>query len=200
MIFIILFIGLHFLIIYLDGFAHRYRKVRTEKKTELTRELVRITMSKNDILQSGSIEQDLEKVRSLTYEMQHANNGINSALFKIFNLVRFVSSMIRLGFIIFLVHSFSIGIIPAADVAGILALLIVFESFLFDSTQFYKNFTKDFSDIEKLWRVFDDAPKLRGYHEGASFTLKSQHIEINSITYGYNESRVFSDFSLRIEK
>lgn len=48
-----------------------------------------------------------------------------------------------------------------ADVAGIFALLIVFESFLFNSTEFYKNFTKDFSDIEKLWKMFDDAPKMQ---------------------------------------
>ena len=40
-------------------------------------------------------------------------------------------------------------------------MVIVFESFLFDSTEFYKNFTKDFSDIEKLWETIDDAPKMK---------------------------------------
>lgn len=42
-----------------------------------------------------------------------------------------------------------------------MAMIIVFESFLFDSTEFYKNFTKDFSDIEKLWEVLDDGPVMR---------------------------------------
>jgi len=31
-----------------------------------------------------------------------------------------------------------------------MAMIIVFEGFLFDSTEFYKNFTKDFSDIENF--------------------------------------------------
>jgi hypothetical protein len=42
-----------------------------------------------------------------------------------------------------------------------MAMIIVFESFLFDSTEFYKNFTKDFSDIEKLWEVLDDGPVMK---------------------------------------
>ena len=53
------------------------------------------------------------------------------------------------------------GIFSQADFASMLAMVIVFESFLFDSTEFYKNFTKDFSDIEKLWEVLDDGPVMR---------------------------------------
>jgi hypothetical protein len=42
-------------------------------------------------------------------------------------------------------------------------MVLVFENFLGQSVEFYKNFTKDFCDIEKLWEVLDDGPTMKGY-------------------------------------
>lgn len=93
--------------------------------------------------------------------MQEANNGINLAIFQIFNLVRVLAALLRIAFLVVVLFMHDRGVLSPADVAGMFALLIVFESFLFDSTEFYKNFTKDFTDIEKLWDMFDNAPKLK---------------------------------------
>ncbi len=79
-------------------------------------------------------------------------------------------------------------------------MVLVFESFLFDSTEFYKNFTKEFVDIEKLWSTFENAPRLKWYDTWKTFSPKSENIEIKNISYGYNETNVFEDFSLTIEK
>ncbi len=86
------------------------------------------------------------------------------------------------------------------DFATTMAMIIVFESFLFDSTEFYKNFTKDFSDIEKLWETLDDAPKMKGYSIGLPFSKKSKDIIISDISYGYNDTKVFDNFSLTIKR
>jgi ABC-type multidrug transport system fused ATPase/permease subunit len=132
--------------------------------------------------------------------MEKANNGINLAIFQIFNLVRVLAALLRIAFLLIILFLHDKGTLSTADVAGMFALLIVFESFLFDSTEFYKNFTKDFTDIEKLWDMFDNAPKLKGYHTGSSFSPKNKPIIIKDITYGYNENKVFHNFSLTIEK
>ena len=200
LVFILVFISLHICIIYIDTFAHKYRKIRTEKKTELTRELVRIVMARNEILQSGRTNSDTERVISIANQMESANNEINKALFIIFNLVRLTASGVRLAIILFLIYAQWASLLTTADIAGILALLIVFENFLFNSTEFYKNFTKDFTDIEKLWRMFDDAPQMKGYSTWKPFSPKNQNIQINNLSYGYNDTKVFSDFSLTIEK
>lgn len=118
-------------------------------------------MSRNDILQTGTIQNDMKKIDSLIDDTEQANIGINAALFKIFNLVRAFASLIRFTFLGLLLFLYFGNNVSVADIAGIFALLIVFEGFLFESTEFYKNFTKDFSDIEKLWQVFDTAPKMR---------------------------------------
>lgn len=41
-----------------------------------------------------------------------------------------------------------------------MTILILFETFLLDSVEFYKNFTKEFSDIQSFWDVADRAPKI----------------------------------------
>lgn len=97
---------------------------------------------------------------SILDDVERANNGINKALFFIFNFVRLTSVIGRVAIIFFVIYSGNLGFLSAADVAGLLALFVVFESFLFDSVEFYKNFTKDFSDIEKIWEMFDNAPEI----------------------------------------
>lgn len=74
----------------------------------------------------------------------------------------------------------------------------MFESFLIDSVEFYKNFTKNFSDIESFWKTIDDAPMMRGYITGEVFVPCRANIEINNITYTYGDTIVFEDFSLTI--
>lgn len=89
------------------------------------------------------------------------NIGINNALFFVFNSVRVLTISFRI--ILFLLIIFT-GIrtsMNPADLAGILALFVVFENFLLDSVEFYKNFSKEFSDIEKIWEIIDTAPVMR---------------------------------------
>lgn len=50
-IFLIVLIVLHIVVVIADQYAHRYRRMRTEKKNEFTRQLVRIIMSRNEIIQ-----------------------------------------------------------------------------------------------------------------------------------------------------
>ncbi|MBP6981487.1 ABC transporter ATP-binding protein [Candidatus Gracilibacteria bacterium] len=190
----------YILIVWLDTFAHKHRKIRTDENAERNRKMVRILMSKNELLQNNGVQKSVDLVMDSIQKTSDANGEINKALFGIFNIVRIVSFSIRIFTLVFIGRGVLEGNFTQAEFASILAMVIVFESFLFDSTEFYKNFTKDFSDIEKLWESIDDAPKMVGYHTGHIFSLKNKNIEIEHITYGYHEKKVFSDFSLTIQK
>ncbi len=199
-IFLIVLIVLHIVVVIADQYAHRYRRMRTEKKNEFTRQLVRIIMSRNEIIQWSRANEELTKNASLVDEIWMTNIGINNALFFVFNSVRVLTISFRI--ILFLLIIFT-GIrtsMNPADLAGILALFVVFENFLLDSVEFYKNFSKEFSDIEKIWEIIDTAPVMRWYSTWSPFTPENKNIEIEQVTYGYTESKVFSDFSLTIEK
>lgn len=73
--------------------------------------------------------------------------------------------MMRMAILIVVGYGVFQKTFTVTDFATTMTMIIVFESFLFDSTEFYKNFTKDFSEIEKLWDTFDNAPILKGFHE-----------------------------------
>lgn len=64
----------------------------------------------------------------------------------------------------------------------------------------FREFTRDFQHIEKLWSTFDSLTPIKGYDTGKDFKKKEKDIIINSISYGYNDTKVFSDFSLTIKK
>ena len=199
-IFLIVLIVLHIVVVIADQYAHRYRRMRTEKKNEFTRQLVRIIMSRNEIIQWSRANEELTKNASLVDEIWMTNIGINNALFFVFNSVRVLTISFRI--ILFLLIIFT-GIrtsMNPADLAGILALFVVFENFLLDSVEFYKNFSKEFSDIEKIWEIIDTAPVMRWYSTWSPFTPENKNIEIEQVTYGYTESKVFENFSLTIEK
>ena len=75
-------------------------------------------MSRNEILQSGNTEKDTCFMMRIIDEMEVANNGINKALFIIFNLVRLMASGSRLGMLIFLIYVSSLhNTMTTADVA-----------------------------------------------------------------------------------
>ena len=157
-------------------------------------------MSRSEILQSGKIQEEIEKNSRLTWEIGDTNRGINSALFLIFNSVRVFIILLKVSLLTFLIYAGKSSMISPHDLAGLLWLFLVFEGFLYDFVEFYKNFTKEFSDIEKVWTTFDQAPRLQGYSTWSLFTPENSPIQINSITYGYNDTKVFDNFSLTIEK
>jgi ABC-type multidrug transport system fused ATPase/permease subunit len=191
---------MHIIVIYIDTIAHKDRKVRTNEKWELTRKFVRIVMSKNEILQNNQIWKELREVEKSVGIIDAVNFKLNRSMYFIFNLVRLFAFGIRIAVLVFIGYGVFHGTFTLTEFATIMAMVIVFESFLFDSTEFYKNFTKDFSDIEKLWEVLDNGPVMKWYDSGSSFSPKSKDIEISSISYGYNETPVFSDFSLTIKR
>jgi ABC-type multidrug transport system fused ATPase/permease subunit len=197
---IVWLIVLHGIVVWLDSFARKYRQIRRDEKPELTRKLVRVIMSRNELIQNEWVKNSLQGIMESTDIIANANNLINRTLFIIFNLLRVFTGWIRIFALVVVWYGVIDWIFTLAEFASILAMVIVFENFLGQSTDFYKNFTKDFCDIEKLWEVLDDGPVMKWYDSGLPFSPQKKDINIDSISYGYNETNVFSDFSLTIKR
>ncbi len=197
---ILLLVLAQMMIIMFDANAHKYRKIRTNENAERMRKTVRIIMSRNEILQNNGLKNSINSILESIQKISDANGYINRALFAIFSLVRILSFWIRFFVLWYVWNAVISGNIGQADFVSLLAMIIVFENFLFESTEFYKNFTKDFSDIEKLWEVLDDGPQMEWYSTWLLFTPQKQDIIIDSISYGYNESKVFDNFSLTVKR
>ncbi len=53
---------MHIIVVWIDGIAHKHRRIRTNEQHELSRKLVRIIMSKNEILQNNSLKKEMSEV------------------------------------------------------------------------------------------------------------------------------------------
>ena len=91
---------MHIGVIYVDTIAHKDRKVRTNEKGELGRKLVRIVMSKNEIIQNDRIQKELSGIEESVDIIDNANAKINRSMFFIFNFVRVFALAMRL-FVLF---------------------------------------------------------------------------------------------------
>jgi len=80
-------------------------------------------------------------------------------------------------------------------------MLILMKKAINNSVDIYKNFTKEFVDIEKLWELYDTTPKITGYDTGKDFSYKTGNIELKNIDFSYSDAKekVFDNFSLQIE-
>ena len=65
---------------------------------------------------------------------------------------------------------------------------------------FYKEFTDEFTNIQKMWDNFDNIPNMKNHYSNIPFKYKKWDIEIKNISFWYGESKnVFDNFSLKIE-
>lgn len=65
---------------------------------------------------------------------------------------------------------------------------------------FYKNFTKNLSDITKLREVLDTTPQMIGYDQGTDFVYRNGDISLKDVSFAYSEGKaVFDNFSLDIQ-
>ncbi len=199
-IFLIIVWAIHIFVAWVDGFARKYRNIRTQKRHEYTRKTVQIVMSKTEILQNNQTDTRIKELDTIYKEIASADDKVSYSMFFIFNVPRLFLGIARIGILYFIGYGVFSGNFSITDFTLAMTVLIMFETFLLDSVEFYKNFTKDFSDIQSLWDTIDDWPNLIWYSTGKFFTPNAENIILKDISYSYGESPVFRDFSLTIEK
>lgn len=195
---ILLFISISILV-FVNSYQFRYRKKRSEIRNERLRLVTKILMSKNEILQTGKISNDIIKIEKLNNEMSFINIVMSNGR-TIQN--RVIPIFIWLS-LFFFSYFFSLQVISwdmlISEFIWITSIFFVINWAVSNFVVFYLNLTKEFIDIEKLWDFFENTPKLEWYDEWKDFKYKSWNIEIKNLTYSYYEwKNVFENFSLDI--
>lgn len=129
-----------------------------EKESEHTRGLVKIFMSKFEILQNKKIrlEQSLLS-RGLSEQFVLANNR-NVYLARMYDIPYF-------GFLAGIVVIFllqQLGVIPLSHtlLVELIGIVLLAQSMLLPFIDFIKDFSKNFTHIDKLWDFMDNTPEI----------------------------------------
>ncbi len=182
-------------------YMRKKRFLRQDAHKEWMHQVVVVLMSKNELLQSWWLKNILTKIEkyfSLAKEYQYP---VNLWFLVIEEFPRFIFLCLRVSLYIYIGKS----IVENSGMTVVdFGIFITIISFMEKSLNEFLHMTRDllrtFSGIELLWFTFDSLTSIKWYDSGSIFSPQKKDIEINSISYAYNEARVFDNFSLTIKR
>lgn len=115
-------------------------------------------------------------------------------------MIRFFNFSLRIGVYLMIGGMIFHGTESLGTLSVYMLILASIETSIRAFYDSFRQFTREFQSIEKLWSTFDSLTPIHGYHEGSVFMPKNEDILLENINYGYGESPVFEDFSVTIQK
>ncbi len=200
LIFIIIYIVIYVWAYFLNLWALKIRRKRRDIWNMHTKNLVKIIMNKQEILQLDKINHELEILDDYKNKEIFYSKKISNFLQPLYEWPNVILSLVIIWLLLYLGRSYFDWNIAISWIVWVLSALIVMKSAVEKWIDFFKNFTKEFTDIEKIWEFFDKAPMLKRYNKWKKFIYKSWSIKLKDISYSYIKwKKVLDNFSLKIE-
>lgn len=193
----ILIISLLSWIIWNNKKALRWKKALKEEETVHTRRLVKIFMSKFEILQNKRYEDEISSLESdisKQYRFAERRNMYLSLMYDV-PYFWFLAIIISLYFFQYF-HYLSI---TWGQLLELVWISLLAQSLLLPFVDFIKDFSKQFVHIEKLWDVVDTTERITWYNTGKQFEFKEWDYELRDVEFSYHgQSSVLENFSIKI--
>lgn len=196
--FIILPFWVYFFIQYFNSFAVPLRKERSNKIAEYNRHLIKILMSKMEIVQNWKESFEIDKAHRILDENTEIKKKIIFYLWAIWETVRIFGYALNIFILLYWIHLVDIWW-DLSIFVGLIVCSTIFTWAVEKFSNFYKEFTDDFTHIEKMRNTFDDIPNMKNKYSNIIFKYKKWDIKIDNISFSYNSKiNVFDKFSLDI--
>ena len=175
-----------------------WRRKKEELKWEHWRQFVKMIMSKMEIVQNNQETNEIQKNDELLQNIKNCDLQINTVWWLLYRTWNLFSLMLNI-FILYYGWRIIEYWWELSLFVGLLASATLFQKVLDNSIILYKEFTNEFAAIKRLRDVFDTIPNMRNKYSNIMFKYKEWNIEINNISFSYdNKLKVFNNFSLTI--
>ncbi len=186
---------------YIDkNFTIPARNGRRKAENEYSRVLARIFMSKMEYMQTQELAKEQQRIYWFLEDIRKHNYNIDNSVGGMYVGIRALSFLIRLSVYIFVGKAIFDNTSTFWTFSTYILIVTMIETAMRTTYDTFRKFTREFDYIEQLWSTFDSLTPIKWYDSGSIFAKKSKDIEIQNILYGYNETKVFSDFSLTIKR
>jgi len=195
----------YILLVFVFSFAwyHNNKALRNKWKifnfkNSFTRQLVKIIMSKNEIMWTNKINKEIQTLDHLTKWVLEQNMLRWTSLWCLHEVPKYWINIIRV--VTFLVvwiwiinWNYEISIL-----VWIISSLTLLDWVMDNWLLFYKKFTEDFIAVEKLWE-FLDTTQFTDIEKWNVFSYVSWDIKIQDLQFSYEKTPVFKDLNLTLK-
>ncbi len=162
--------------------------------------LVKILMSKFEILQSNKIKKEINNLYNLESWKEECNRKMSTSLIFFFMVPEILMGLSSIVIFLYFWEKYFIWEVKLSLLVWMVSSLIIIQKVLWDTMRALKDFTKEFSEVTTLWDFFDNAPQIQWYEEGNKFSHKKWEINIEKLNFWYVDwKNIFTNFSLKIE-
>ncbi len=157
-------------------------------------------MSKMEYMQTQELSREQDKIYGFLESIKKHNYNIDNSVGGMYIGIRAMSFLLRLSVYLIVGKAIFNQTSTFWTFSTYILIVTMIETAMRTTYDTFRKFTREFDYIEQLWNTFDSLTPIKGYSTGLPFSKKSKDIEINSISYGYNDTKVFYDFSLTIKR
>ncbi len=198
-LFFIIYLLIHIVWVFINNYTLKYRRKREDYRHIYVGRIVKIIMNKFEILQTWKVSDEIISLDKANRNMMVINKKMAPYVHIFFRIPWWFVTRVQVFVIFYLgleIFEWNISISTFVWIFGILTVL---SSSIVNSMTFFKDFTKDFTSIEKMWDFFDSTNYMSSYETWNNLKYKSGKIELKDITFWYSENnKVFNNFSLKI--
>jgi ABC-type multidrug transport system fused ATPase/permease subunit len=176
-----------------------YRKEKRDLFTESDKRLVRMIMSKNEVLQNNKVSEEIHFIKShydriYTIRLKESKKQVLT-----FDLQKFTFTIIRIWILAYTLYWIQKWLYSIWTLWLLWMLVNQVYSNIQDLNSNITQFHTDKVNIDKLRDLFKDTPQIKWYDTGKVFTPTQGDILLDNVTYDYGKWEVIHDFSLHIQ-
>ncbi len=191
---LVLFVGIK-----ADYQMRYFRNLRREARREGMRSIVKLFMSKFDVLQNDKINHELWMIAGTSDEEVKANIKIwpYSEIFFLWPQM-----IVYISVILFFLFGWRRVIAWEMELSffyGVVASLFLLQWMLDKTLGTLKDMSKDWADVEKLRDLVDNMPQIVGLEYGHRYKFKQWKIELLWVSFWYWDEMLFDNFTFSIE-
>lgn len=200
LVFLLILTAVSVIVIYANNKTVNQRNISRDFKNERTRRFVKIMMSKFEILQSDKVDYEINALKENTNNRYLSEKKRSLVTEFVFKTPEFWWFLLR--FLIFMIIWYWIfwGTFSYADLVMFSGALSLIDGVISNFVNFYFDFHSRFNELDKLWETLDYLTVKQDFNTNSNpFKFKQWNINIKNVDFIYHKTKVFDNFSIKIE-
>ncbi len=175
------------------------RKERRDIVVQYDRSLVRLIMSKFEVLQNDKIEKELGLISDFFSRIIYWDKKESKWFIIASDIPRWLIDFLKLGLVFWYWTQIFSWQATFAEFTLIWMLMNQITGVLFEANDMMLNYYDQITNVTKLRDTFDEMPKLKWYEEWKRFNYKKWNIILDKIDFSYWNKNILDNFTLEIQ-